>query len=83
MKPNDKADDGGNERTSNDRPVWITTDLVTETLRVWSRFSTSLSEQDAVSLILQFGQLLDATGLMRKQETTRESAHRTASGQQS
>jgi hypothetical protein len=84
MKPDDIEDIQSGQRSSNDRPAWITPDLVAETVRVWSsRSAKPLSEQDAVALILQFGNFLDATGLMRKQETTRESAHRTASGQQS
>jgi hypothetical protein len=69
MKPDDNEDVGNDKRSSNERPAWISTDLVAETVRVWSACSPKpLSEQEAVALILQFGNLLDATGLTRKQE---------------
>lgn len=84
MKPDDTENVQSALQSSNDRPAWITPDLVAETVRIWSsRSAKPFSEQDAVALILQFGNLLDATGLMRKQETTHESLRRTSSGEQS
>lgn len=45
-------------------PDWITGEIIAETQRTWAvRFSGSLSEQEAIGLILSMGQLLDATGL--------------------
>lgn len=74
----------GESRSSNERPAWITDGLIADTLRVWSsRSAKPLSEPEAVSLILQFGNLLDATGLMRQQEMPRETVHGTGSGKQS
>lgn len=84
MKPDDIEMRESDQRSSNDRPAWITPDLVAETVRVWSsRSTTPLSEQEAVNLILHFAHLLDATGLLRTQETIHEAVPRSGSGQQS
>lgn len=84
MKPDNIEHRESDYRSSNERPAWITSDLVVETVRVWSsRSKTPLSEQDAVDLILHFAHLLDATGLMRMQEKLHEAVPRSGSGQQS
>jgi len=84
MKPDGKQDGDGGGRSSNERPVWITDDLVADTLRVWRACTNKpLTEPEAVSLILQFGNLLDATGLMRQREANHEPVHGAGSGEQS
>lgn len=84
MKPDRKQEVDGGGGCSNERPVWITEDLVADTLQVWSSCTNKpLTEAEAVGLILQFGNLLNATGLMRQREMTHEAVHGTGSGEQS
>ncbi|QDT57080.1 hypothetical protein Pan44_51460 [Caulifigura coniformis] len=42
-------------------PGWITVELIEKTLRVWQRFyEARLTVDDAVAILLDTGQLLDA-----------------------
>jgi hypothetical protein len=46
-------------------PPWITTDLISQTLRAWQPLSTKhLTEEDAVAILLNVGHLYEAVGLM-------------------
>jgi hypothetical protein len=41
-------------------PAWITPDLIDETIRVWQPYyATRLTAEDAVTMILNVGRLLD------------------------
>jgi hypothetical protein len=65
------------KNSSGDPPAWITPALIAETIRVCQgRVGKPMSDQDAVSLILSFGQLLCATGVAVQKERTDEPIHR-------
>ncbi|CAN0519891.1 unnamed protein product, partial [Ectocarpus sp. 8 AP-2014] len=44
-------------------PVWITADLIHETLRVWQPYyGDRLTERDAIGILLDVGRLFDQLG---------------------
>ena len=50
-------------------PHWITTDLITQTLRVWQPLSRRhLTEEDAVTILLNIGHLYEAVGLLERED---------------
>ncbi len=64
---------------ADERPEWLTESLVEQTIRTFQpKVSTTLTEADAVRMILSLSQLLDATGLMKLEngcETSEEEVH--------
>lgn len=50
-------------------PPWITTDLITQTLRVWQPLSPRhLAEEDAVAILLNIGHLFEVVGLLARED---------------
>ncbi len=49
-------------------PPWITPDLVSQTMAVWSRYSPRpLGVEDAVEMLVQVGELYEVLGLIAAQ----------------